>query len=173
MKPQHYCVEPGTLFAGEYPGDRNHAVARERIRFLAESGIRVFIDLTTRLDRLAPYDEVLTELTDETGWELMRISLPIPDMGIPESAELTRTILATIRESIDRSPAAYIHCWGGIGRTGTVIGCWLRERGMEPDEALQRVQHLYSTQMPKVARHPESPQTAAQKDYIRRWEAAG
>ena len=23
----------------------------------------------------------------------------------------------------------YIHCWGGIGRTGTVVGCWLIRHG--------------------------------------------
>ena len=30
----------------------------------------------------------------------------------------------------------YVHCWGGIGRTGTVVGCWLVRHGMTGDEAL-------------------------------------
>jgi protein-tyrosine phosphatase len=76
-----------------------------------------------------------------------------------------------VRESTAAGPAVYIHRRGGIGRTGTVFGCWLRECGLGPDEALERVQHLYATHMPKAKdiRYPESPQTLEQKEYIRGW----
>ena len=30
----------------------------------------------------------------------------------------------------------YLHCWGGVGRTGTVVGCWLVRHGRTGDEAL-------------------------------------
>ena len=99
---------------------------------------------------------------------LRRIPMPIPDMGVPDTEEM-REIMEAIRKSIDAGPAVYIHCWGGIGRTGTVVGCWLRETGLGGEEALERVQHLYATHMPKVSRHPESPQTTAQKNFIRCW----
>ena len=93
-------------------------------------------------------------------------------MGVPDSATLMQGLMATVRDSLETGPAVYIHCWGGIGRTGTVVGCWLRECGLGPDEALERVQHLYSSHMPKVRIHPESPQTPGQKDYIRHWNAS-
>ena len=50
-----------------------------------------------------------------------------------------------------------------------MVGCWLSECGLKPDEALQRVQHLYATYMPKSKKgsYLESPQTPEQKDYIR------
>jgi protein tyrosine/serine phosphatase len=79
--------------------------------------------------------------------------------------------MAAIRDAIEAAPAVYIHCWGGIGRTGTVAGCWLRECGYDPEAALEKVQLLYSNHMPKAkaGQYPQSPQTAAQKDYVRQW----
>lgn len=169
MIPQHYPVEPGVLYGGEYPGDRKPAVARARLWGLVEAGVRTFIDLTSPADGLARYDGLLYELEQEAGEQLLRISLPVADMGVPDAVATMRAILDAIRGSIKERPAVYVHCWGGIGRTGTVVGCWLRERGLGPDDALERVQHLYASHMPKVRNHPESPQTEGQREYIRRW----
>ncbi len=174
MIPQHYPIEPGTLFAGEYPGDQKPEVALSRLFSLVEIGVRTFIDLTTPADSLTRYERMLPELELEAGTRLRRISLPVPDMSVPDSEETMRSIMDAIRTSMAKSPAVYIHCWGGIGRTGTVVGCWLRECGHDPDSALERVQHLYSSHMPKakLGRYPEAPQTEAQKNYIRRWNPA-
>lgn len=171
MIPQHYPIEAGKLYGGEYPGDRDPRVARIRLRSLIALGIRTFVDLTAPADRMTPYEELLGELEGETGAPLRRISLPVRDMAVPENAETMHEILQSIRESTDRAPAVYVHCWGGIGRTGTVAGCWLRECGHDPESALARVQHLYASHMPKVRIHPESPQTPAQKNYVRNWLA--
>lgn len=171
MIPQHYPIEVGSLYGGEYPGDRKPEIARARILRLVEIGVRTFIDLTTQADRLVPYEELLVELEQETGIPLRRISAPVPDMGVPDSETTMRRIMDALRDSIGTQPAVYVHCWGGIGRTGTVVGCWLRECGHDPESALVHVQHLYASHMPKVRIHPESPQTPAQKDYIRNWTA--
>lgn len=173
MIPQHYPIEPGTLFGGEYPGDRKPEIAFARLFSLVEIGVRTFIDLTAKADGLAPYEKLLPELELEAGTSLRRISVPIPDMGVPDSEEAMRTVMDTIRASIAKSPAVYIHCWGGIGRTGTVAGCWLRECGHDPESALARVQHQYSSHMAKAksGRYPEAPQTETQKNYVRRWNA--
>lgn len=172
MLPQHYPIEPGTIYGGEYPGDRNPEVARAKIRALIELGIRTFIDLTAPADRMEPYDGVLKELEQAAGTPLRRIAAPIRDMGVPSAEEGMAAIMDVVRDSITSGPAVYIHCWGGIGRTGTVVGCWLRECGLGSDDALERVQHLYVTHMPKSKdiKYPESPQTKEQKDYIRSWK---
>ncbi|MFM2199401.1 MAG: hypothetical protein RLZZ505_2833 [Verrucomicrobiota bacterium] len=169
MIPQHYPIEAGKLYGGEYPGDRSPEVAKIRLRHLVDLGIRTFVDLTAPADGMVSYDGLLTELEKETGTILRRVSQPITDMGVPESGEAMRTILTHIREASHHTPAVYVHCWGGIGRTGTAIGCWLRECGLDPEAALARVQLQYSSHMPKVRHHPESPQTPAQKDFIRNW----
>jgi hypothetical protein len=169
MIPQHYPIEAGKIYGGEYPGHRDPIVARNRLRQLVSLGVRTFVDLTAPADRMTPYEDLLAELEQEASAPLRRISLPIRDMGVPENTETMQTILRHIRESSSQSPAVYIHCWGGVGRTGTVVGCWLRECGHDPGNALARVQHLYASHMSKVHIHPESPQTPAQKDYIRNW----
>jgi protein-tyrosine phosphatase len=169
MTPQHYAIQPGVLFCGEYPGNRNIATAKARLWSLVEKGVRTFIDLTGPADDLVRYENLLYELEQEAGFRLHHITLPVPDMGVPGSPDIMRTILDAIRTSVHERPAVYLHCWGGIGRTGTVAGCWLRECGLGPDEALERVQELYAAHMPKVRIHPESPQTEAQKQYIRSW----
>jgi len=169
MIPQHYPIEPDTLFGGEYPGNRNPEIAQARIFALVDHGVRTFIDLTSPHDHMAPYEQLLAEMEVETGTRLRRIAAPIPDMGVPDTEEVMGAIMNIVRDSITSGPAVYVHCWGGIGRTGTVVGCWLRECGLGPDEALKQVQYLYATHMPKVRIHTESPQTREQKDYIRGW----
>lgn len=166
MIPQHYVIEAGALLAGEYPGDPEPEAARERIAGLVEMGVRTFVDLTSRADGMASYDEVLRELERETGLVLRRISLPVPDMDVPESTETMRRILDALGTA---ERAVYFHCWGGIGRTGTVAGCWLRERGLDGEAALARVQELYAENMEKVTRHPRSPQTRGQMEYVKGW----
>lgn len=166
MIPQHYPIQVGELYAGEYPGHQNPKIARERIAALVEMGVRTFVDLTTGEDGLVPYEGILQDLKRDTGVTLRRISLPVKDMSVPDSPEMMRRILDALKSS---TPAVYFHCWGGIGRTGTVTGCWLRECGLDGDASLARVQELYSIRMGKVIRHPQSPQTKAQVDYVKSW----
>jgi len=46
------------------------------------------------------------------------------------------------------------------------------EGAYDPESTLAHVQHLYASHMLKARIHPESPQTPAQKDYIRNWNVA-
>lgn len=163
---QHYVVEPGRLLAGEYPGSWKHKLGQKRLRFLIGRGVDTFFDLTTEEDRLEKYEPLLAEL----GEDLSRLSFPIPDMGVPDSDEGMRSILKAIREEVEAGRTCYVHCWGGIGRTGTVVGCYFREQGLEGEAALKKVQELYAAGMPKVVRHPYSPQTRLQWDFVRAWE---
>ena len=102
MIPQHYPIEAGKLYGGEYPGHRDPNIAKIRLRHLVTLGIRTFVDLTAPADRMAPYGELLAELEEEARSPLRRISLPIADMGVPGAGGTMQTILKCIRES--RSP---------------------------------------------------------------------
>ena len=35
-------------------------------------------------------------------------------------------VLDAIDIALCEGHGVYIHCWGGVGRTGTVVGCWLK-----------------------------------------------
>jgi protein-tyrosine phosphatase len=46
--------------------------------------------------------------------------IPVRDVDIP-SPDTMRSILDAIDSAIDRCQPVYVHCWGGRGRTGTVV----------------------------------------------------
>ncbi|MDB6080672.1 MAG: hypothetical protein JWO82_4419 [Akkermansiaceae bacterium] len=173
VEVQHYPVEPG-LFAGEYPGSIHREVALERIRGLVAEGVTTFIDLTTEADAargLSPYREHLPPIAPD-GTQIIHHRFPIPDMSVPEGPQTMQSVLQLIESEMAAGRTCYVHCWGGIGRTGTAVACWLMERGATADEALARVQLLYDTHMSpaKRARFPHSPQDPSQHAYVRAWE---
>jgi protein-tyrosine phosphatase len=63
----------------------------------------------------------------------------------------------------------YLHCWGGIGRTGTTVGCYLVRHGNTGEEALRQVGEWWKT-VPKSQIHAHSPETRAQADFILKWD---
>jgi protein-tyrosine phosphatase len=80
-----------------------------------------------------------------------------------------RAILDTIDGALAEGRTVYFHCWGGIGRTGTVAGCWLVRHGMRGAEALAVVDgHMRTTG--KGRQVPRSPETEAQCAYVRGWK---
>ncbi|MGD9697221.1 MAG: ADP-ribosylglycohydrolase family protein [Thermoleophilia bacterium] len=164
-----YWVEPGRILAGEYPGHpRSVERARGRINLLVDHGVRTFVDLTAPRDRMAPYEHLVLEAARRRRLDLRRISHPIPDMGTlaPDAYD---EILASIRAGADRG-GVYLHCWGGIGRTGTVVGCLLVDGGLRADAALARLDELRS--VTKKSGIP-APQTPEQIEIIRRRGRAG
>ena len=166
-------VVPGTrLVAGEYPGTspRDGAVAADEklLRFL-DAGVDAYVDLTMPEDGLAPYIPRLQSLARERGMEVVIDQLPIVDMSVC-AADHMRVILDTIDARLAEGRTVYVHCWGGVGRTGTVVGCWLVRHGRTGEQALAEVGALFATMSPdKLRRHAGSPQTSAQRAMVRTW----
>jgi hypothetical protein len=134
------------------------------MRSLLDAGVTCFLDLTTRHDPLEPYESLVEQLA---GAGAMRIHFPVPDMSIPGSNEQTRAILDTIDRVRADGGTVYVHCWGGVGRTGTIVGCWLVRHGMSGEEALARVSELWETR--PDSGWSRSPQTDDQHSYVREW----
>jgi protein-tyrosine phosphatase len=80
-------------------------------------------------------------------------------------------ILVAIEQAVAEGDVVYIHCWGGIGRTGTVVGCHLVRRGRSGEAALAEVDRLWRA-MAKAAWKARSPETDEQADWVRRWSEA-
>ena len=156
---QCYWVEPGRLLAGEYPGGRVEYQAQEKVDALLGAGVTTFIDLTEEHE-LKPYAHLIGAAAHHR--------FPIPDLSIPESPELTARILDAIDRELDREQLVYVHCWGGVGRTGVIIGCWLARHGFKGDTALTRLHELWQ-RCPKSASRL-SPETPEQERYVRAWE---
>lgn len=144
--PGSYWVEAGSLLAGPYPDGPGHVEA------LLGVGVDLFVDLTR----------------EDEGWIRYWLNLPegrhrrfaLWDFAAP-SEEAMERVLRFLTEHLRQERTIYLHCKGGRGRTGTVVGCYLVEDGRTGGEALAAIREWCG--------HPHSPETDEQKDMVRRW----
>ena len=162
-----YWLEPNRILAGEYPGRLGAGTAEARLREYLACGVTDFLDLTTP-GELEPYEEALSRLASALSAEVRYLRIPIRDMAVPDRPSVMVDILDTIDQRVDEGGTVYVHCWGGIGRTGTVAGCYLVRRGLTGDAALGQLARLWP-QMKKSAWYPTTPQTDQQFEYVRSW----
>lgn len=155
--PEMYWVEPRRFLAGSYPGFGDAESARLRVSGLLDAGIQVFVDLTE--------PGVVQPYTIWLAGRAEHIRLPIPDFGVPSFVLMARILDALDQALVARRPV-YLHCWGGLGRTGTVVGCYGVRRGMSGEEALRHLDKL--RQGTSLAHHP-SPETEAQRRLVLSW----
>ena len=172
LHPHANCYAvPGmpNLTAGEYPGARDRNDALAKLDSFKAAGISAFIDLTEDREGLRPYAALIPEVWTDPATRPLHFRLPIRDLGVPSHPERMRAILETIDTLLAQGHRAYLHCWGGVGRTGTVVGCGLVRHGLEGDAALERVQTLFAG-TPKGRRTGRpSPETPEQEQYVRSW----
>ncbi len=160
--PGSYWVVPGKLAAGEYPGHPDPRGAREKLSLLRGAGIEFFVDLTEAGEYgLEPYEPYLD------GARHVRYG--VRDLGVPP-VETMQAILAAIDASIEQGRAVYVHCYAGVGRTGTVVGCHLVRHGSSAGEALAAIAE-WRRATPNA--HRESPETREQRRFVAEWEARG
>ncbi len=163
---ESYWVLPGRFLAGEYPGRFDAEQTRRRIDAFLESGIDTFIDLTES-DELETYLPILREQASAYGAKVEYHHFPIRDFGLPQREEMTR-ILDAIDDALTKGHKIYLHCWGGVGRTGTTVGCYLVRHGMKGQQALDQIAAWWRG-VPKSAVHPRSPETKEQVQFILEW----
>jgi hypothetical protein len=164
-----YWVIERLLLAGEYPGNQSPTATREKLTQYLDFGTRAFLDLTHPYE-LKPYAPTLLALAKERGIKVKYQRLSIDDMGIPNSLEWMRTIQGQLTRWQEAGIPAYVHCWGGVGRTGTAVACHLVEHGLSPQEALSKLANLWSgMSADKRMRYPQSPQTMQQVQFVDQW----
>lgn len=167
-----YIAAPGRLLAGCYPGDPAPNQAQMKLEGLVRCGVGLVINLMEpdevnySGERFVDYLPTLEDAARKAGRVISFQRLPIRDMGVPTQDHMHK-ILDAIDEANSAEQLVYVHCWGGKGRTGTVIGCYLARHGLAVgDAALKRLNELT-----KVTTYDFGyvPQTSEQCDFIRNW----
>jgi ADP-ribosylglycohydrolase len=161
--PNTYWIETGRLLAGEYPGALRLQDAEARLRLLLNAGIDYFIDLT-RPDEMPQYESLLAELRPDASYRRFAID----DHGLPEDAAVVVAALDCVDEAMAVGHKVYLHCRAGVGRTGTVLGCYLVRHGAQNEDALDRLADLWQ-QSERSQKIPQIPETEAQATYVRFW----
>lgn len=133
-------IEPGRLLVGPYPGGAVDALAR--------AGIDLIVDLTRDDDGLPGY---------ALPPGVRHVSRPVRDFGCPTPDEMRGTLDLLDRE-LARGCRVYLHCRGGIGRTGLTTACYLVRHGATPDEALARLRAA-----------GKGPEHEAQRQFVADW----
>jgi hypothetical protein len=164
-------VIPGQFLAGEYPGNAySPERTRQRIAALLQAGFDTFIDLTGPGETV-PYEPILRQEAEDDGMQIFYQRFAIADYGLPDRQQM-QAILDYIDQAIANGRKIYLHCQGGIGRTGTTVGCYLVRHGLSGQQALEQLAARWLT-VPKSAFYPHSPETFEQEEFVRQWPAGG
>jgi protein-tyrosine phosphatase len=158
-----YWVIPGRFLAGGYPGTYEEDETRRKLIRLLQSGINAVVDLTEK-DQHLPYQPYMNEEASSLGQEIQYFRMAIKDFSTPTANEMINTLNA-IDQFLIAGRCVYLHCYGGIGRTGMVVGCFLVRHGMDGKAALQRLADLRQW-IPNVK---ISPETDDQKNFVLNW----
>lgn len=164
-----YEVVRGSLLAGQYPSDLDPKVAAAKLEVLTGLGVQVFINLMEPQEKnydgieFDSYEPLIREIAARRGIKVEFARFPIRDLDVP-SPDTMRQILDQIHSANARRQIVYVHCRGGIGRTGTVVGCYLVEEGLSPAEALAQIPLLR-----RGLRACTSPETAPQRQFVTDW----
>ncbi|CAF1074220.1 unnamed protein product [Rotaria sordida] len=188
-----HWVIPKMLLSSGYPGAKDIDEHRRVTRAIYDSGIEVFVNLMQEkeLARFTPYEREIQQYAIQDGRNIEFLSFPIPDQYVCRDDQKVFEFSLNLLERLKNNhQKILIHCWGGHGRTGTIISILI---GMlflyEADDALNynyqlkrqrlrakgRTSHLHprqSEQVRKVLQIYKDQQTSAidspieQKDFV-------
>lgn len=121
------------------------------LRSLEEEGIGAIVSLTDHGPDAA-------ELEEE-GFEHLR--LPVRDFSAPTAKQIDRFVAFVRRSRRKTGKAVAVHCGSGLGRTGTMLACFLVAEGRSPAQALTEVR----------SKRPGSVETKEQEKAVRDYSA--
>ncbi len=149
------------IYAGEHPLYKKHTSNTSiRLTQFIEFGITDFWDLTTNGES-KEYEKMLPE-------HIHKHSFPIKNFDIPENTQMLIDAFSRLKSYFKKNPTAklYIHCNGGVGRTGTIVACYyIYFEHLSFAEALQKMRKQYS-QSPR-SEYMNAPESNTQINFIK------
>jgi Predicted protein-tyrosine phosphatase len=138
------------LIEDEIAGMAKPASSVYDFEFLKEKGLEAIVSLTEH-----PLSEMLIE---EFGFTVKHI--PIRDFQAPTMAQI-EDFVAFAKNAQSEGKKLVVHCDAGIGRTGTILACYLVSKGHKATEAIEEVR----------TKRPGSIETVEQKEVVLKFES--
>ena len=105
--------------------------ALDELIWLREQGIQLLISLTE--------DPLRRDWVNEAG--LFSMHVPVVDL-FPPSQKQIDLVLSAIDKARSGKFGVGIHCGAGLGRTGTLLACYLVTQGLSGRDAIARIRQL-------------------------------
>ncbi|MFX1510971.1 MAG: dual specificity protein phosphatase family protein [Promethearchaeota archaeon] len=135
-------IVEGVLAAGNHPTFSD-------FHLIWEQGIRAIVTL-----RSLPLPEEWL-----TNFQFEYLHLPVPDFSPPTLDQIDQFV-SFIDGARKKAIPVLVHCFAGLGRTGTMISCYLVAKGMKTREAIQFIRQI----------RPGSVETTEQVAIIKHYE---
>ena len=119
------------------------------LEFLKDNGIEAIVSLTE-----LPLHKTLI---DEFGFEYKHI--PVADLTSPTQEQIEEFV-TFVNNLISSKKKIVVHCDAGIGRTGTMLACYLVNKGRSAKNAITEVRK----------KRPGSIETMEQEETIEKYE---
>jgi atypical dual specificity phosphatase len=136
----------GTWLEGEQVLACAYPRHESALKWLAQRGISVLVNLHERA-----HDPSLLASHGFT-----EVHLPVRDFTPPSPEQLEQGVEAIV-QGLAAGKRVAVHCGAGLGRTGTLLACYLVHKGLQAEEAIGQIR----------AARPGSVETPSQEAAVR------